>query len=61
VTRIGEFERELSEYRRENHELKKTLTLFIEKDEYDKLHRQMQKSDEAEESFLESNRISSRV
>jgi hypothetical protein len=29
VSKIGEFERELNEYRRENHELKKTLGLVL--------------------------------
>jgi regulator of replication initiation timing len=44
VSKIGEFERELNEYRRENHELKKTLGLVLEQEKFHKLHQKYLRS-----------------
>lgn len=49
VAKICEFERELSFYRKENHELKKTLSLFVEREQYDRIHRQRLPSDHEDE------------
>ena len=38
MNKICEFERELNNYRVENHELKKTLGLVLEQDKMQKLH-----------------------
>ena len=39
VLKIQDFERELSQYRKENHELKRNIQLIIEKTQYEKNYR----------------------
>ena len=40
VKKIQEFERELSEYRKENHELKRKLAIILEREESERIYRQ---------------------
>ena len=60
VSKICEFERELSFYRKENHELKKTLSLFVEREQYEKMHQHRLSHDESEESEEEDSLPDSR-
>ena len=40
VNKLQEFEIELSDYRKENHELKKNLAILLEKEENERVYRQ---------------------
>ena len=40
VNKLQEFEIELSGYRKENHELKKNLSILLEKEENERVYRQ---------------------
>lgn len=40
VKKIQEFEKELSEYRKENHELKRKLAIILEREESERIYRQ---------------------
>ena len=46
VNKICEFQRELNNYRVENHELKKTLGLVLQQDKYQKLQQKYMKKKE---------------
>jgi len=40
VKKIQEFEMELSEYRKENHELKRKLAIILEREDSERIYRQ---------------------
>jgi len=52
VKKIQEFEQELSEYRKENHELKRKLAIILEREESERLYSQELEKVNKNDNFL---------